>query len=173
MKGSVVLIAIIVAVVLVIAGGLYFFLKKSPAQKTAEVENVVGDIGASIPSLDFSVSFLPDLNVSSLNVGMAQSNVGNIFSAPSVNTDFSFQSNLDIKTPSISASDFNFQMPSIPTNIPAGNQPATNPAAGTPTPSAGAGQPSVDCSVFASVPSCSMTGSGEAMCKSCFPNKSN
>lgn len=86
MKGSIVLIVIIVAAVLVIGGGLYFLLKKSPAQKTAEVETVVGDIGASIPSLDFSVSPVPDLNVSSLNVGMAQPNVGNIFSAPSVNT---------------------------------------------------------------------------------------
>ena len=170
MKGSVVLIAIIVAVVLVVSGGLYFLLKKSPTEKAAEVENVVGDIGASIPNLDFSVSSLPNLNVSSLNVGMAQLNFSNIFSAPSVNTDFSFQSNLDIKTPSVSASNFNFQMPSIPANIPAGNQP-TNPADGTPTSSAGAGQPSVDCSVFASVPSCSMTGSGEAACKSCFPNK--
>lgn len=33
------------------------------------------------------------------------------------------------------------------------------------------GMPQVDCSVFASVPSCSMTGPGEALCKQCFPNK--
>ena len=33
------------------------------------------------------------------------------------------------------------------------------------------GAPAVDCSMFSSVPSCSMTGSGYDLCKQCFPNK--
>lgn len=166
-KGSVGLIVIIVVAVLVIAGGLYFMMKKTPEQKAAEVESMVSDIGASIPNLDFSASPVPDLNVSSLNVEVAQPNVSNIFSAPSVNTDFSYQSNLDIKMPSVSVSDLNFQIPSTPTDIPTGGASTSV----TEIPSSGSNQPAVDCSMFASVPSCSMTGSGEAMCKQCFPNK--
>jgi hypothetical protein len=170
-KGSVGLIAIIIVAVLVIGGGIYYMMNKSSEQKAMEVENTVGDIGASVPDLDFSASSFPDLNISSLNVGSADSNVSNIFSAPSVNSDFSYDSNLNINLPSIS-SDFNFQMP---TNIPTSNQPSTQAPASVPQgetpPSSGTGQPSTDCSAFASVPSCSMTGSGEAMCKQCFPNK--
>lgn len=150
-------------------------MKKSPAQKAAEVETVVSDIGASVPSLDFSASPVPNLNISSLNVGVAQSNASNIFSAPSVNTDFSYQPNLDIKFPSVSASALNFQMPSAsstaPTSNPNGGTSAPVTQGGETPPSSGTGQQSVDCSMFASVPSCSMTGSGEAMCKQCFPNK--
>ncbi|MDD5098361.1 MAG: hypothetical protein PHD31_01420 [Candidatus Pacebacteria bacterium] len=170
-KGSIGLIAIIVAAVLIIGGVFYFIIKKSPTQRAAEVEIAVSDISASIPSLDFGASPLPDLNISSLNVGVAQSNVSNIFSAPTVNTDFSYQSNLDINLPSVSSSDFNFQMPSIPADIPTSNSNVPTTQGGETPPSAGNNQPSVDCSAFASVPSCSMTGPGEAMCKQCFPNK--
>jgi hypothetical protein len=173
-KGSVGLIVLIVAAVLLIGGGIYFMMQKSPEQKAMEIENTVGDIGASIPSLDFNSSSFPDLNISSLNVGVAQPDTGNIFSAPSVNSDFSFPSNLDINLPSVSGSDFNFQMPSIPTSnqpsIPATGGSAPTTQSGAP-PSSGSGQPSTDCSAFASVLSCSMTGPGEAMCKQCFPNK--
>lgn len=164
-KGSVGLIAIIAAAVLIIGGGAYFVLQKSPAQKAAQVENTVGDIGASVPSLDFSASPLPDLNASSLNVGVPDLQFGGSFSAPSVNTDFSYSPNLDISVPSASSLNINIPAPSIPANIPA-NIPSSPSAAPS-----GTGQPSVDCSMFASVPSCSMTGSGEALCKQCFPNK--
>ena len=79
-------------------------------------------------------------------------------------------------------------MPSVPSNIPTtGQQIPTNtqgppttgqqgpPISGQQGSPSGTGQqggaPSADCSQFASVPSCSMTGAGEAMCKQCFPNK--
>ncbi len=177
MKGFISLIAMIIAAILVIGGGTYFVVKKSGTQKVAEVETNIGDISASIPSLDFSASPLPDLNVSSLNVGVVQSNTKNIFSAPNVNTNFSFQTNLDIKVPSVSASDLNFQMPSAPTNNQPGNtnvgSPDSAPQGGGTQPSAGASQPSVDCSQFAQVPSCSYISdpNGQAACKKCFPNK--
>lgn len=176
----------IVTGVLIVGGGIYFATKKSPEEKAAQVatqvENAVGDIAVSIPDMNFSASPLPDLNISALNVDTgAGSNMGNVFSAPTVNTDFSYKTgNIDIKTPTVSASDFNFTMPTIPTG---GSKvsPPSNPNTGSenqgqgsetipPSGSTG-GQPSVDCSQFASVPSCSMTGPGEAMCKQCFPNK--
>ena len=175
-KGSVGLIAIIVvAAILVIGGGVYFVTKKSPEQKVAEVETAVGDIGASVPNLDFNISPVPDLNVSSLNIGAAQPKFNNVFSAPSVNSDFSYKPNLEFNLPSVSASDINFQIPTIPTGIPksksSDSAPTSAPQSNEIPSSVKTEQPSVDCSVFASVPSCSMTGSGEAMCKQCFPNK--
>lgn len=165
------LLAIIVAVVLIAGGGAYIAMKKTPEQKVAEVQQAASDIGASIPSLDFSFSSLPDLEVSSLNVAAPQVSTGNIFSAPSIDTDFSFNTpNIDIATPSISTDSFQFNMPSIPTgSIPSATIPS---GSGSSAPSTGgATAPSVDCSVFASVPSCAMTGPGEALCKQCFPNK--
>lgn len=116
-KGQVGLIAIIVAAVLIIGGGAYFAFQKSPAQKTAEVETAVGNIGVSVPTLNFSASPVPDLNVSALNVGVPQLQFGGTFSAPAVNTDFSFTPNLDITVPSMSS--LNVNLPTMPTNIPA------------------------------------------------------
>jgi hypothetical protein len=180
MKGFANLIVMIIVAVLVIGGGAYLVLKQSPTQKVTQVESAVNDISVSVPSLDFSSSPVPDLNVSALNVGAPQISTGNIFSAPSVNTNFSYNANVDIAMPTVSASDLNFTMPSIPTNISTGNQPII-PNGGAPTsvPPSGAtqptggGQPSVDCSQFASVPSCSYIGdpNGNAACKQCFPNK--
>ncbi len=167
-KGSAGLIAVIVVAVLVIGGGAYFMFKKSPEQKAAQVQEDVANIGASIPSLDFSLSYMPNLEISSLNVAAPEVSAGNIFSAPSVESNFSVSTgNLDITTPSVSTDSLKFDIPSIPTSMPSGSSGSV-----TPAPSTGSGsQPSVDCSVFAAVPSCAMTGPGEAMCKQCFPNK--
>jgi hypothetical protein len=180
-KGFVGLIPLIIAAILIIGGGSYFVLKKSPAQKNAQVENTVGDIGASVPDLNFTNSPLPDLNISSLNVGSVGSKVSNIFSAPSVNTDFSYNSNIDIKVPTVSASDLNIQIPTINTSAPTSNQsssqntgaPTSVPQSGGTQPSSGTSEPEVDCSQFASVPSCSYIGdpNGNAACKKCYPNK--
>ncbi|MFA6131440.1 MAG: hypothetical protein WC730_04255 [Patescibacteria group bacterium] len=185
-KNKIIKIVMIVAGVLIVGGGIYFATKKSPEEKIAQVEtkvgDAVGDIAAAVPDMDFSMSPLPDLNVSALNVEVGGSNVGTIFSAPSVNTDFSLKTgSLDFKTPTVSSSDLNFTMPTIPTmpTVPTGapsgsggTQTTTPPPTTTAPPSGSTGgQPSVDCSQFASVPSCSMTGPGEAMCKQCYPNK--
>lgn len=162
-RGFAGLLAVIVTAVLVIGGGAYFAMKKNPEQKVAEVQQEASDIGASIPSLDFSLSSLPDLEVSSLNISAPQVSTGNIFSAPSIDTNFSFTApSIDIATPSISADSFQFDMPSIPSG------------SGSSAPSTGgATAPSVDCSMFASVPSCSYVpaGQGQDACKQCFPNK--
>ena len=171
-RGSVVLIAIIVAAVLIIGAGVYMLVNKksSPAQKTAEVDKTIEDIGVSIPELNFSASPLPDLNVSSLNVAAPQIPTNNIFSAPSINTDFSYKPNLDISVPVPS---IDFQMPSGPANIP--SAPTGLPTGKQTAPATGSGQPQVDCSAFSSVPACSYTGapgsSAYETCKQCYPNK--
>jgi hypothetical protein len=155
------LIAIIIAVALIIGGGAYLLIKKFSGQKVAEIEKTIEDIGASIedigasiPKLDFSLSPLPDLNVSALNVAAPQLPVSNVFSAPSVNSDFSYKPDVNISVPS---PQIDIQIPSIPTGVPSG------------------GQPQIDCSQFASVPSCSFVGAAGSQayeaCKQCFPNK--
>ncbi len=179
-RGSAGLIAVIVVAVLVISGGAYFTMKKTPEQKSVRVEQAASDVGASIPSLDFSLSSLPDLEISSLNVSAPQVSTGNIFSAPSIETDFSFSApSIDIATPSISTDSFQFNMPSIPTGIniptiPSGSG-SSEPSTGEPTapPTGTSGAPTIDCSLFAMVPSCSYVpaGQGQDACKQCFPNK--
>lgn len=175
-RGFVNLIVMAILAAIVIGGGTYLVMKKSPDQKAAEIENTVSDIGASVPSLDFSASPLPDLNVSSLNVAAAAPKTSNIFSAPRVDTDFSFKSpNLDIKVPSVSAADLNFTMPTIPTGVsqpsaPTGGAPASIPQGEAP--SSGSGAPAVDCGQFNSMPDasyCSMVPdpNGQAACKKC------
>jgi len=154
------LIAIIMAAVLIIGGGTYLLIKKFAGEKELGTEKAIEDIGASIPKLDFSLSPLPDLNASALNIAAPQLLVGNVFSAPSVNSDFSYNPDVNISVPS---TQIDIQIPSIP----ASSEPTASPTSEAPA----SEQPQVDCSQFASVPSCSMTGSGEAMCKQCYPNK--
>ncbi len=114
-KGSVGLIAIIIAAILAIGGGVYFAVKKSPEQKTAETVQNISDIGASIPDLNFSLSQLPDLNVSSLNVNAGQISTNNVFSAPSIDTNFSYTQKVEFSLPS---TQINIPIPTIPANIP-------------------------------------------------------
>jgi hypothetical protein len=180
MKNKYIILGIIIVVL--IGGGIYLLVGKSPTKQQNETQQALDDVAVSIPQLDFSSSPLPDLNVSSLNVAAPKINTGNIFTAPTIGSNFSFTPdvNFDIATPTIPTDSFNFSMPkNIPTvpssNTGAGSTPSgmpTNIPTTTPPPSGGqGGAPSVDCSMFASVPSCSMTGPGEAMCKQCFPNK--
>ena len=163
-RGSVTLIAIIIAAVLVIGVGVYMLVKKSsPAQKTAEVDKAIEDIGVSIPDLNFSASPLPDLNISSLNITAPQIPTNNVFSAPSINTDFSYKPNVEISVPT---PQFDIKIPSTP-STPKGGE--------TSAPPTGTTQPQVDCSAFVSVPNCSYVGasgsSGYEACKTCYPNK--
>lgn len=176
MNNKKVLTGIIIATVLIAGGGIYFFMKGSSTQneqKTAGADKAIEDIAISMPDLDFSGSPLPDLNVSSLNVAAPQIPTNNIFSAPSVNTDFSYKPDLNISVPVPS---IDFQIPSGPANIPSApaGMPAEQQAASGTQPQQG-GQPQIDCSVFISVPSCSYTGapgsSSYEACKQCYPNK--
>lgn len=189
-KGAIALMPIIIVILLVIgAGAAYIYINKSPADKINEEGETAGEnssaenigdasgIEVSVPELNFSASPLGDLEVSSLNVSVAQISTSNIFSAPTVDSDFSFSSDVNIPMP---APAIDFQMPSIPTNISGGvNIPSGAPSAPPdviPTASpASIGQPQTDCSVFSSVPSCSYTGApgsqGYEACKQCYPNK--
>jgi hypothetical protein len=179
-----IIVAIIAGALIIVGGGIYLIFANSPAQRAirgaSKAQNALDKIGGAIPDLNFSQSPLPDLNSSSLNVTAASLASGSIFTAPTVNTDFSYDSSsIKIATPTVDAS--MIKMPSAPTgapsDVPSGTQgpPTTIPTGGQQTGSQPSGQqggaPTVDCSQFASVPSCSMTGSGYDMCKQCFPNK--
>lgn len=177
---TLVLVAIIAAALIVIGGGIYLIYINSPAQKAirgaSKAQNAIDKIGVSIPDLNFSQSPLPDLSVSALNVAAPSLATGSIFTAPSISTNFSYNvSSVNIAVPTVDAS--TIKMPTIPTGAPSGTQgppttttPPTAPTGGQPSGQQG-GAPTVDCSQFASVPSCSMTGSGYDMCHQCFPNK--
>jgi hypothetical protein len=174
---------IIVAVVAIIAvlagGGIYLAAKKSPEQKKAQglsnAQNSIDQVGVSILDLNFSQSPLPDLKISALNVSAPNLNSGgNIFTAPSVNANFSYDaSSINISTPSVSS--YNIKMPTMPTvpvqnqQPPASQQPPADPTGGQQGPS------SADCAQFAAPPSCSYVGApgsqGYELCKQCYPNK--
>jgi len=188
-RGAAALLAIVAVVLLIIGAGAYFLTQKTPAEKNNGIAKNAGgvespggaenvpDIGVSVPKLDFSSSPLSDLNVSSLNVAVKQVSTGNIFSAPSINTDFSYKPVLNISMPNPT---IDFQMPAIPANIPAGGSipsvtPSSAPAVAPSSAPSVTGQPQIDCSAFSTVPSCSYTGApgseGYEACKQCYPNK--
>jgi hypothetical protein len=178
MKNKYIVLGIIILVL--VGGGIYFLIKKSPAKQEAESQKALDDIAVSIPEFDFSSSPLPDLNISSLNVAAPKISGSGIFTAPSLGSSFSFtpDTSFDIKMPTTS---FNF---TVPKNIPSASSDSYSPPAGVPVsdsgssiPPSGSGSeaPQVECSMFASVPACSYVGSpdsqGYQMCKQCFPNK--
>ncbi len=198
-RGSAGLIVIIAIILLIIGAGAYLYTRtpsipeKNDIGKTnetagetgetgsTEVAGAVSDIEVPVPEMNFSSSPLPDLSVSSLNVSVAQISTGNIFSAPSVDSDFSYKSDVKISAPNPV---INFEMPSIPiptgipgnVNIPSGTP--SVPPANIPTVAAQpsvTGQPQTDCSQFASVPACSYVGApgsqGYEACKQCYPSK--
>lgn len=196
MRGAIGVVALIIVILLIIGVGVYMYMSKTPAQKIGETGQTgteagtaAGDTGTtvsgievSVPDLVFSSSPLSDLKVSALNVSVAQIPTNNIFSAPEVNTDFSYKTDLNIPMPNPV---INFQMPAIPANIPGnGNAPVVTPLVVipsappviTPTPGpTGTAQPQVDCSQFSAVPACSYVGApgsqGYESCKQCYPNK--
>jgi hypothetical protein len=174
-----IIVAIIAAALIIVGGGIYLIFINSPTQKAirgaSKAQNAIDKIGSAIPDLNFSQSPLPDLNSSSLNVTAASLVGGNIFTAPSVNTDFSYDaSSINIAVPSVDASDINFS--NIPTGIPSGAQGSSQQQStgGSATGQQG-GASTTDCSQFASVPSCSYVGAagsqGYELCKQCYPNK--
>ena len=135
-------------------------------------EQAVDSVSIEAPKVDISLSPLPNLEISSLNLTVpdmpsANKLVPNI----SLNTDFSAGiPSVDLQTPTV---DFKMpdigsllkqSAPQIPTNIP------TKENAGSPS-----SAPQIDCGQFSSVPSCSFVGApgsqGYEACKNCFPNK--
>lgn len=121
-----------------------------------------------------NTSFNADVSVKASDINLGTPNLSNMMpqiSIPSIPTGLPAQSG------GIPAG---ITIPTAPTSIPTGMPPlptdmggvSVPPSTGTVPPDAGAGSaPSIDCSMFQSVPSCAMTGPGEAMCKQCFPNK--
>lgn len=143
---------------MVVGGGIYFLMKKGlVGEKLTNIEKSLEDLQVQAPDLEFSLSPLPKLNVSSLNLSLPELPAGDIFSGFPIDTNFSYQGNLDISVPSIQLN--------IPTQTP------------TQTPQIPSQQQEQDavnaanCAQFSSVPAgyCSMVGnpSGVTLCEQC------
>ena len=135
-------LVIIVVVVLIVGGGIYFLTKSGSIDGGSKgVEKSLEELKVETPEIDISLSPLPKLNVSSLNLSSPSLPGGNIFSGFSVNTNFSYQGDTNISSPAI---------PQLQ------QQPTVNAAS---------------CAAFSAIPSsqyCSMAGSsGQTLCQHC------
>jgi len=121
-------------------------MKKAPTgEKSTDVGKSLEDLKVQAPDLEFSLSPLPKLNVSSLNLSFPELPAGGIFSSFPIDTNFSYQGNLNVSVPSVEL------------NIPSQQQ---------------QWQPSAsNCAAFSAIPSsqyCSMAGaSGQTLCEQC------
>ena len=140
------ILVIALVAVLVVGGGIYFLMKKAPTgEKSTDVGKSLEDLKVQAPDLEFSLSPLPKLNVSSLNLSFPELPAGGIFSSFPIDTNFSYQGNLNVSVPSVEL------------NIPSQQQ---------------QWQPSAsNCAAFSAIPSsqyCSMAGvSGQTLCEQC------
>lgn len=142
-------LVIIVVVVLIVGGGIYFLTKNRSIDGGLKgAEKSLEELKVETPEIDISLSPLPKLNVSSLNLSSPSLPGGNIFSGFSVNTNFSYQGDTNISSPSI-------PQLTAPVQQQQQQQPTVNAAS---------------CAAFSSIPSgyCSMAGSsGQALCQQC------
>lgn len=170
-----IVIAIMAAVILLVLGGGIYWWYKASSDQSAKNEEAINKIKVEDLKLDFSLSPMPALDLSSFNVPMPQLTGAGSLSEIKVNSDFSYNGDVKLSAPSY---EFNVAIPSTaPASVPSvtgapANIPTVAPSVGA-TPTTGSAAPTVDCSQFSSVPSCSVVGGGEAynICKQCFPNK--
>lgn len=191
---------IILLIITLLAGGggaTYLAVQGKPFSVDSVRENLLGgetkeealdDLSIESTDFDVSVSPLPKLELNALNLSVpevATPKFGNVNT--NFNADVSVKTG-DIKlgTPNLSNMMPQISIPSIPAGLPAQtgaptgmpslptdmdgvSVPPTNTGAMPPE----AGAPSIDCSAFASVPSCTYIPAGQAQdaCRSCFPNK--
>ncbi|MEK9135352.1 MAG: hypothetical protein AAB451_03620 [Patescibacteria group bacterium] len=139
-------LVIIVVVVLIVGGGIYFLTKNRSID--GGLKGALEELKVETPEIDISLSPLPKLNVSSLNLSSPSLPGGNIFSGFSVNTNFSYQGDMNISSPAIPQLTAPVQQQQ--------QQPTVNAAS---------------CAAFSAIPSsqyCSMAGSsGQTLCQQC------
>jgi len=159
---SAIIIVVIVAVLAAIGGAIYFFAFKSSG---TGAETSLDALNITTPAVDFSLSPIPKLNVSSLNVSAPDLPSSNIFPGFSVDSDFSY------------SQDVNFAIPDVQYTLPSYEAPSQS-SDGQSSGQQGSesqGQPSIDCSAFSSAPSCSFVGAPGSTayeaCKQCYPAK--
>lgn len=108
---SPIVIVIIIVAILALGGAVYFLvIKKAPGEK-AGVEKTLEELEVSAPIFDMSLSPLPSLNVSALNLSSPGLPSTNLFKGFLVNTDFSYQGEVELSTPSVP---FTYTAPSTP-----------------------------------------------------------
>jgi hypothetical protein len=185
------MIAVCVTAVGVSASSVYVAAKsipkKAPIAKVVKsspltsIQKALNAIKVKIPIFDLSSSPIPNLVLSPLNLMIPQLPGKGLLSNFSVDKNVGYQGGgVNIEMPEIDVSKY---MPSnIPSGSSAGSQGSSAPPSNTPTtpdtsvpPATTPPAPVVDCSQFASVPSCSYTGApgsdGYEACKKCYPSK--
>lgn len=142
-------IVIVLTAILALGSGIYFLVKNGSAgEGSKSAGKSLEELKVEALEIDLSLSPLPKLNVSSLNLSSPRLPSSDIFPGFSADTDFSYQGNLDVAAPAI-------PQLSAPT---------------TPTKASGPTINAATCSQFSAIPSgyCSMAGaSGQALCEQC------
>lgn len=173
-------IAIIITALLVLAGAIYFLvIKKQPLPfvgekpeggKIANLEQALDELQIVAPELDMSLSPLPRLNLSALNLSTSQLPAMNIFTGFSVNSDFSYKGSVNLSVPTVPFTYTPGTSSQVPTQTPLPSQTPNQ----TPLPSQTPSQlevNSTNCSQFATVPSsqyCSMVPANvKVLCEQC------
>jgi len=165
-----IVIAVVLAVVIIVGGFFAFKTFETKRGEAPEKEGVVGEQeieNISVPSFDFSLSPIKEIQLSTFNLGQASS--GLAFTNLSLDTKIGYTGNTNLNTPTVTLTaptNFNITTPTASaTNTNTNVNTNTNTNAG----------PAVDCSQFSSVPSCSYVGAagseGYEACKQCYPNK--
>lgn len=153
---SSIIIVIIIVATLVLGGAVYFLvIKKAPGEK-AGVGETLEELEVSAPTFDMSLSPLPSLNVSALNLSSPELPSTNLFKGFPTDTDFSYKGEVELSTPSVP---FTYTAPSTPQEE-------------TQQPSQQGAVNAQNCAQFSTVPSaqyCSMVSdpSGRTLCEQC------
>jgi len=174
---NIIIVVATIAVLALIGGGYWFY--QSSSDQSAKNNAAINSVKVEDLNLDFSLSPMPALDISSFNIPMPELTGEGSFSGIKVNSDFSYTGEVKLSAPSY---EFNVSIPSgVPTTLPTGapastGAPATVPTTTSTSAPAQTGAPAgqtTDCSAFSATPSCSVVGGGEAytLCKQCFPNK--
>lgn len=166
---SPIIIAVAVALILIISGaGYYFVVRETPEEKKAreekEAAKAVDELRVEAPAFDLSLSPLPSLNSSALNVSSPNLPASGIFPNFSVNSDFSYGGSTAISSPTVKLD----YTPPAPKQEQSGGQQEQQQDGGQQQSQSQVNQ--ANCAQFSSIPSsqyCYMSGAGQSLCEQC------
>lgn len=166
---SPIIIAVAVALILIISGtGYYFIVRETPEEKTAregkEAAESIEKLKVESPAFDLSLSPLPSLNSSALNVSSLNLPASGIFPNFSVNSDFSYGGSTMISSPTVKLD----YTPPASEQEQGGGQQEEQQGGGQQQSQSQVNQ--TNCAQFNSIPSsqyCYMTGTGQSLCEQC------
>lgn len=158
---SPIIIAVAVALILIISGaGYYFIVRETPEEKIAregkEAAESVEKIKVESPDFNLSLSPLPSLKSSALNVSSLNLPTSGIFPNFSVNSDFSYGGSTTISSPTV---ELDYTPPASEQEQGGGQQQQSQSQVNQ-----------TNCAQFNSIPNsqyCYMAGAGQSLCEQC------